>query len=263
MRVDGHVHFHHSHSIELALDSAARNFARRPGCDSDPDEPLGMLWLVETAQKGAAERLRKTELDRWELIERDATTWELRCESGRRLVLVRGRQIATSERLEVLLVGTSEPVPDGRSLTETIEPWLEREVLVMLPWSFGKWTGARGRAVARAYEMYGPKGLRLADTGLRPTWLPVPDLLRRTAGDGHPVYVGSDPLPFGGQATVVGSVGFELEEVPGDAIWQDMYPLLRDLKGMPSRFGSAKSTASFLSLQARMQLRKHFGGRRA
>lgn len=258
--VDGHVHLHRSHAIEAALDAAARNFERWRIRLESSTEPVGaMLWLVETNDECASERLKGAESGHWRLDERDRVTWDLHRADGTRLTLIRGRQVATNEGLEVLLVGTAEPVRDGRSLAETIEPWLERRVLVMLPWGFGKWTAGRARAAARAYEAYAPRGLRLADTGVRPRWLPAPPLFRRAAADGRPVFVGSDPFPFRDTGDRMGSAGFVAGNLAYDALWHEMHASFEGRGGPLERFGRPVGTLTFIRLQVRMQLRKQFG----
>lgn len=259
MLIDGHVHLHRLHEIEAALDAAAENFERAWSRLGAPGPGHAALWLVETPAESASARLRGAEAGHWQLDERDEVTWRLERPDGARLTLIRGRQVAASEGLEVLLVGTADPVPDGRSLHAIIETYLERHVLVMIPWGFGKWTGARGRAVARAYETYAGKGLRLADTGVRPRWLPTPGLFRRSAADGRPVFVGSDPFPFRETADRIGSAGFVARDLPPNSGWREMYTNLSDPGESIEGFGRPVGTITFLRLQVRMQQRKHFG----
>lgn len=259
MLIDGHVHLHRSHPIDATLDAAVLNFERAWSRLGSAGSCHAAMWLVETPAESASSRLRGEEAGHWALDERDEVTWHLRRPDGARLTLIRGRQVATSEGLEVLLVGTADPVPDGRSLDETIEAHLERRVLVMIPWGFGKWTGGRGRAVARAYETYGARGLRLADTGLRPRWLPAPGLLRRSAADGRHVFIGSDPFPFPDTADRIGSAGFVARDLPPSSGWHEMHAALGDSGGSFERFGRPVGTMTFLQLQVRMQQRKRFG----
>lgn len=258
MLIDGHVHLHRSHSIEAALDAAVVNFERAWSRLGSAGPRHAALWLVETPDESASTRLRGADAGRWQVDERDDVTWGLRRTDGARLTLIRGRQVATNEGLEVLLVGMADPVPDGRSLAATIEPHLDRRVLVMIPWGFGKWTGRRGRAVVRAYGAYGARGLRLADTGVRPRWLPAPGLFRRSKADNRPVFVGSDPFPFRETGDRIGSAGFVARDLPPDWEWDDMYGALHRLGSSLERFGRPVGTSRFLRLQVRMQQRKHF-----
>ena len=258
MLIDGHVHLHRSHSIEASLDAAVENFERAWARLGSAGPRHAALWLVETPAESASTRLRGAEGGHWQVDARDDVTWRLKRADGAQLTLIRGRQVATSAGLEVLLVGPADPVPDGRSLRNVIESHLERRVLVMSPWGFGKWTGRRGRAVAKAYEAYGAQGLRLADTGVRPRWLPAPGLFRRSEADGRPVFVGSDPFPFRKTGDRIGSAGFVARDLPPDSGWDDMYASLRDPGGPLERFGRPVGTIPFLRLQVRMQQRKHF-----
>lgn len=259
MLIDGHVHLHRAHPVEAALDAAVGNFASWGGPVGPAEAPEAMLWLVETPAEAASERLRGPEAGRWSVRERDDVTWELRRDDGARLVLIRGRQISTNEGLEVLLVGTAEAVPGGRSLAETIEPHLGGRVLVMLPWGFGKWTGRRGSVAARAYDAWAARGLRLADIGVRPWWRRTPELFDRSLADGRPVFVGSDPFPLRGTGNRIGSAGFVARDLRPEEVWWDMHASLHDPARPLERFGRTVGTLAFLRLQVRMQLRNRFG----
>ncbi|MFW6040086.1 MAG: hypothetical protein ACOC9N_03315, partial [Gemmatimonadota bacterium] len=189
--------------------------------------------------------------------ELDAVTWRLERADGSRLTLIRGRQCATVEGLEVLIVGTSEPVAEGRPLLDVVGDWVDRPVLVMLPWAFGKWTGRRGRLVTEAYDAYAGRGLRLADTAARPAWVPLPRRLRRAADDGRLVPAGSDPFPFAGCVDAVGRYGFTGPSLDADARWPSMLEAIRGMRpGDARRFGRRMGTLEFAVLQTRMQIRK-------
>jgi len=71
------------------------------------------------------------------------------------LFMVAGRQYVSRDKLEVLALGLSPAsrlthLEDGsESAQALIERLLEEDVVVVLPWGFGKWTGRRRREVAR------------------------------------------------------------------------------------------------------------------
>ena len=216
-----------------------------------------MLWLVEGAHEGAADRLRRRDGDRWRRTEIDAVTSKLERADGSRLTLILGRQCATVEGLEVLIVGTADPVAERRPLMDVIADWIDRPVLVMLPWAFGKWSGRRGRLVSKAYDAYAHRGLRLADTAARPAWMPTPKRLRRAADAGRLVAAGSDPFPFAGCLDTVGRYGFVGPEVASEAGWPSMLEAIRHMAPSEAdRFGRRMSTIEFAVLQTRMQIRK-------
>ena len=216
-----------------------------------------MLWLVEGANEGAAERIRGMDGGRWRRSARDGACSRLERVDGSRLTVVHGRQCATEEGLEVLVVGTLESVPDGRRLLDVVADWIDRPVLVMLPWGFGKWSGRRGRLVSQAYDAYAERGLRLADTAARPSWMPTPRRLRRAADEGRLVSAGSDPFPFPDCIDAVGRYGFRGPDLDADAPWPSMLEALREMEPGPAeRFGRRMDTIEFAVLQTRMQLRK-------
>lgn len=164
----------------------------------------------------------------------------------------------------MLVVGSAEPIEGGRPLAVVIEEWIDREVQLIVPWGFGKWSGSRADLVSGALECYAAAGLRLGDTGLRTGWLRPPAVFRRSTAAGYPVLAGSDPFPFPDRGKVAGSHGFRLAGVGEDAGWGDMLRVLRTAApGDISRFGRPLGTFAFVTLQARMQVRKRLGGRRS
>lgn len=264
--IDGHVHFHRCLSVADALDAAVANLGRRRSGARGPTPPpagtpAGVLWLVEARGERASERLRNVgeRTGRWRIEELDEATWQFHRDDGARVTVIRGRQVRTEEDLEVLLVGAPEAAVEGRPLREVVETWIERPVLVLLPWGFGKWWGRRGRLVAETYAAFAGAGLRLADTGVRPAWLAEPAIFGRSTDDGRPVFTGSDPFPFPDRAGTLGSAGFVAPGVSADARWAEMREALRDLQAPLRRFGQPIGTRQFLGLQVRVQARKRLG----
>ena len=257
--VDGHVHLHACHDIEAALDAAVRNLELARTALGLPVEAARFLWLVEDPTEGSSARLDALShnSEQWKATIVDSVTLRLsRTKDGEQLIVVLGRQIPTSDNLEVLVVGTAESLRVGRSQDETIEEGLEREALVMLPWGFGKWTGQRGRAVSSAYDRYASEGLFLADTGARSSFLKPPRVFARSAADAHPVLVGSDPFPFKDQTGALGTNGFVVENLRKQPTWRDLHGAIRSLHSQPRRFGHPLRPDVFARLQLRMQLRK-------
>lgn len=262
--VDGHVHLHRCHEIDVALDTALSNLDLARSALGLSTHTPDVLWLVEGRDEGGAERLLAQRGRRWDVDASDDACVRLtRCGDGRRITVILGRQVRTMEDLEVLIVGTLQPFDSLRSLDATVEAGLEQEALVMLPWAFGKWVGSRGRAVTAAYERYAPMGLRLADTAARNRFLAAPSSFARSVADRHPVLAGSDPFPFPDQLRVIGSYGFVLEDISPDAGWPELHRAVASLNEQPRRFGRVLGTAGFVRLQWKMQMRKRFGEGRA
>jgi len=262
--IDAHVHIHECYEIESAFDSAAHNSGRIRSAMRYPDSVPSILWLVDQGDGAGIEPrlLSAGGAGHWRLEPLDGPTMGLRhAGTGDRLTVVFGRQIRTAEDLEVLVVGTRAPAVSSLPLQETVEFWVEEDVLVMLPWGFGKWTGSRGRTIVRAYERFSPQGLRLADTGAHSRYRRVPPVFARSLADGYPILAGSDPFPFPDQVGAIGRTGFVLDHVPAEPDWSDLLTAVRSLKGQPTRFGGPLGSREFVSLQAKMQFRKRLGGR--
>jgi hypothetical protein len=260
--IDGHVHLHGCYDLDDALDAAVENLeTARADLDFPAETPL-ILWLVETGERGA-ERLLERARGRWTVVESGGVSLRLnRSSDGSRMTAVRGSQVRTAEDLEVLVVGTQEPVAGNLPLPDTIEACMDLGALVMLPWGFGKWTGSRARAIVSAFERYSPRGLRLADTGARTRLLAISPVLARSIAAGLPVFAGSDPFPFADQVSKIGRHGFVLEGVGSGAGWEDLHPIIRTVEGQPRRFGRPLGAIEFARLQGKMQLRKRFSGGR-
>lgn len=129
------------------------------------------------------------------------------------IVFIAGRQVVSSERIEVLYMGLDPSVaqPDDRTQTaETLVRWgLEHARLVCLPWSVGKWVGTRGRIVEELVTgaaFNGEKRLLLGDIRAR-SW---PWRTPAAFECGRVVLAGSDPLPLAGEEAYIGAYRSEV-----------------------------------------------------
>lgn len=153
--------------------------------------------------------------------------------------LCAGRQIVTSERVEVLALVTDGDFRDGRPAAETVEAVVASGGLPVLAWAPGKWFFRRGRVVERLLAGFGPDKLALGDSSLRPTLWPTPRIMARARKGGVRVVAGSDPLP-----------------VAGDERWAGAYFTLFD-----GAFDPQRPAASLLKLLKSGRI-TGFGGRR-
>lgn len=235
------------------LEAALERFERHSRVATG-DGAAGVLWLLETNGAGASERLRRVAAP-WRCRPSDGVVWRLATDEAR-VEVVFGRQLVTTEGLEVLVVGTREEPGRTRPLADTVEGWIDRDVVVVIPWGLGKWTGRRGRLVEAAIERFGARGLRLADTAMRSPWLPAPAAFARSEQLGFPVLAGTDPFPFVGQEAQAGRAGFVLEK-PGDSSWDSVRRYLAEADaGGIRRYVHPLTLPTFLALQLRMQWRK-------
>jgi hypothetical protein len=223
--VDGHVHIYECFEPAAVFDAAAENFAaaaRGLGCEPGYE---AVLCLVESRHEHFLDGVRSGEQGRtwrgrrgyWEL-EESAEPEALHVRRGAtRLCLFAGRQLVTRERLEVLALGTTAPLPNDEPIDATLEAVRDVGAIAVLPWGVGKWLGPRGAVVERVLADPRFEHVFLGDNGNRLALGPEPKQLAAARRAGRRVLPGSDPLPLPGEEARVGSYGFAID-VPLDRL---------------------------------------------
>ncbi len=192
--LDAHVHIYPFHDAALLLrtlhanllghtqaDATAALLAERHDCDA-------FDALAASAPPGLACTLSA-----------DGSCLSIETGSRPALLLFAGRQVVTSERLEILALLTRSRIPDGVPARETVSRILAAGGVPVVSWAPGKWFFARGRVVRALLDAFTPGKLLLGDTSLRATLWPTPRLMRAAANRGFHVLCGSDPLPVPGE----------------------------------------------------------------
>ena len=162
------------------------------------------------------------------------------------------------EGLEVLLLGTKSPVPDGQPIRDVLAQGARLGALRVIPWGAGKWWFGRGRLLRELMTAARPgDGFFLGDGGGRPFFWSTPSHFREAERRGIPVLPGTDPLPFPRQTGRAGSYGFRLEGAldlssPGEGI----KAALREPVPRLTPFGRLERLAPFVRNQIAMQRRK-------
>ncbi len=250
--IDTHVHLYSCHDLASCLDCARTNFVRAGGASAP-----GVLMLCEAVEEDRFAELagcteRHEAVGRWRLQrtgERESLL--ARGDDDALLVLIAGRQIVTTDGLEVLALGTVEQFTEGLSLERAVTLARASGALVVLPYGVGKWTGRRGRLVASALRGDGEFAPLAGDNANRLTWVPTPWLLRDVS------LPGSDPLPLPGQDRRIGSYGMVLRlQLDLSAPAAQLKDMLPRLSSPPRRFGSLTGLSAFVRAQIAMQLRK-------
>jgi len=258
--VDGHVHFYEWFSLDDFLTAAGRNLERAAAA------------LAITRWSGAlllTERAQDHWFSRWSAKPQESGTWSVtpgddgitlvaRCPGRPDLALVAGRQLRTSEGLEVLAIGTTREFPDQLALVQALQLVGDSDALTIVPWGVGKWLGRRGHLVRDLIDRTDPRSLFLGDNGGRARIAGYPRLLRYGRQRGFRVLPGSDPLPVSSQLGRVGSFGFVLEgDLRARSFASDLKAELRNQGTVPGVIGRSASLPVFLLAQARV----HLGGR--
>jgi hypothetical protein len=261
--VDAHAHYHPEFGWTPFLEGALEN-GRYASKHGPVAEELGMicLLLADPAGRDSLAHFRKpsgVELPPawwWESVGGGGILIHPP-DAAPRILLLPGRQVRTAERLEVLVLGGREEVPDGLPLSEALTRGRGDGTICVIPWGFGKWWFGRGRRVTGLLDEPGAQEVALGDNGNRPLLFPEPTLIRRARSEGRLVLPGSDPLPFPSHARRAGSWGLLLAGSPDPA--RPIHALIEALAAPPSNppvVGKQRGPIGFVVDQVRMQLRR-------
>ncbi len=221
---DGHVHIYDCFEVDLLLDSALMNFqtaARNAGALESAyvlllTESKAESWFRNTLTGLHQDPDERNKISgRWygtfseESCSLEATSREFPDE---KLYIAAGKQLVTSERIEVLALFCGEMIDDGLSLADTVQTVQKQGGIPVLPWGAGKWFGTRGAVIESFLRDHGQGILFVGDNGGRPRLWPTPKLFSKARQRGVAMLPGTDPLPLPGEAQRVGSFGFYLKE---------------------------------------------------
>lgn len=168
-------------------------------------------------------------------------------------LFVKAEQVNSSERIEVIVVGSEKPIPEGKPLAYYVEEY-GSDFLVILPWGVGKWLGKRGALVASLVSKGGK--FVLGDNGGRPAWWSVP-LFASAASKGIPVVRGSDPLPVSSYAKRVLGYG-DIVDVVFDSTTDWVDYVKADAMPAGKSFGRLSLGFNVLVDQIGLRKAKHF-----
>ncbi len=139
------------------------------------------------------------------------------------LTLVAGRQIVSSERVEILALSTDAEIEDGQPAGDVIRRVQEVGGIPVLSWAPGKWMFKREGVIRELFRRLNPGEVLAGDTTLRPIGWREPALMSEARRRGIGVVAGSDPLPFAGEEASMGSYAtardFEMDpEAPASSL---------------------------------------------
>jgi len=266
--IDVHVHLYDCYDLDRFLDGARGRFEEAAARLRIHGACLGVLCLMERAGQAWMERLSRQRGSPGEAslevaggwrASRTAETCSLWLDDprGRRILVVGGGQMVTSEGLEVLGLAMHDRVPDGLTLDECVSAVRRADGLPVIPWGFGKWSGKRGRLLERfLLERVEPGSVFLGENGGRPAFLKEPRMFRLAGRLGIRVLAGSDPLPLPWDGVRAGGFGTALKGELDE--WHPAQSLksllgLKDLK--PALYGEPVSLWVFLRNQLMLRLR--------
>ncbi len=208
--IDAHVHIYDCFDIDTFLDAAWHNFRNQAGEHADF---TGLLLLTESGHdhwfQTLSAQIGENDLAQGWSFYPTAESYSLRATDaqGRTLYLVAGRQVITTEKLEVLALICDLTFPDGLAATSTIAAIQNAGGIAVLPWGVGKWIGKRGQLVTHLLQQSDLSPLFLGDNSGRPRFWGRPGYFAQAEQQGLPILPGTDPLPLSSEVSRPGSFG--------------------------------------------------------
>lgn len=257
---DSHVHFYDCFELDNFLDSAWRNFYQQAQSKQKQHEFIAILMFTEAKQDHWFLKLKANEFQsaKWSFQEtNEPESLYATDKDGHRILIINGRQIVTSENLEVLALATPDKLEDGQPITQVIEWVKDNNAIPVIPWGFGKWWGNRGHVLSKVLESYSRGEVSLGDNSGRPWFLGTPGHFKKANGEQRHILPGSDPLPFTSEAWRAGSVGFYFtgsldEAAPAKSLREH----LKDPKTNITNYMHCERLIPFVRNQVAMQIRK-------
>lgn len=264
--VDAHVHLYDCFDVHGFLSGASHNLRAAAASLGRTHAATSVLMLTETNRENGFDRLLQlAESCRtdgpppgcWSVqrIPNDPAAVAATSADGTAIIVVAGRQIISSEGLEVLALGTDKAISNGASLAELVDTVNSVKAIPVIPWGVGKWLGRRGQVVKSFIESPASSTVFLGDILGRPVFWPRSSVFRRAAARGIDVLPGTDPLPLETETPRAGSCGFyidcDLASGPPSVVLKEALRV-DPLTILP--FIRRESTWRFFRNQARMRL---------
>lgn len=211
--VDTHVHIYPSFNLGKLL----AGFELRAKHYVGPQGIEGLLCLVDRNGTEMFPRLTAMAANQepageFEILPTEDPYIVRAQREGFRVHVLNGKQWSTKERIEVLGLGADISIADGESVDHVIELLRRNGALPVIPWSPGKWMGARGRIIDDLLYRFEPGVIAFGDIYMRPNLFPETHF-KKCHERGFAILAGGDPLPICGEECVVGEFGI-LASIP-------------------------------------------------
>jgi hypothetical protein len=251
--VDAHAHYHPVFEPRRFLDAALTNM--RPAARGGKGI-AGVLLLAEPhPDRDPLRAWRNSSPEGWRLEQTGEAMSVVARREEEMLVLVAGRQLVSTEGLEVLALATDAKFLIQRPLRELVEQVRVAGGVPVVPWGFGKWWGRRGRVLMELLGRAGDDPLFMGDSGCRPAGAREHAAFRAARQSGVPVLAGTDPLPLAGQVRRIGAFGVVMPALlEGARPGAQIGGFLRALGQTPEFYGRRDSALSFMVSQVSLRL---------
>lgn len=210
--IDTHVHLYKSYNKDQLWPLIINNLSAHPAPNNGQETMLGIL-LTDREHFPIFQTLDQFLPEEAQLISIDALTKCVRMPSLPDVYVFAGRQINTSERLEVACIGHADRLNDGMTAADAIGTMIQGNALPILNWALGKWMFERGKTVTRLLNQFKPYQMVVGDTSMRPEGFADPRPLRLANENGYCCLAGSDPLPDAQEFAYIGTYATCLNHV--------------------------------------------------
>ncbi len=223
--LDAHSHFYECFSLETFLSSIYRNIEKLP--EQSSLDGAGIILTERNDCNFYRRLIEDTKLHK-KLSSlgyiQNANTIEKRDHAlpchALPLNFYPGRQVSSSEKIEVLALFYKNLLPENIPLNELINHIRESGAIPVINWAPGKWLGKRGDLIRKFLNENSngnSAGITLGITSLLPKYFPYPSIIRESSARNIPLVAGSDPLPFKNQELLPASYGMLFDSLPDKA----------------------------------------------
>ena len=254
--LETHSHFYPIFNKKLYFDSFIKNTDLK-----EKDNYVGFIFLTEDSLHNYFDLFKeRSDLKEYKTkILDDLVT--IRTENSRVLFyIIKSRQIVTMENLEVLLVGIRKNVNDGITIDTVIEQGIEDNLIIILPWGFGKWALKRKEIIKKIIKNYGEYNLFfIGDNYSRFSSLYQKRIFDFADKNSVRVLNGSDPLPFKGEEKNNGRLFSQIEaKLDQNNPFESLKKILEDRNNIIFNKGKRNNLFSFIFRQVKINFTKYF-----
>lgn len=268
--IDSHVHFYECFTPGQFFEFSRANFIAAAAQIGTGGGFQSVLMLAETQGQSWFDKFYNQATVQNKNKAVDLAPWQVVPTSEKRsliivapdrfeIVLIRGRQLKSSENLEALALGNNQDVADGRPLVELIDVIHDSNAAAVIPWGVGKWTGRRGKVVLDLLEEDKPQRFFVGDNGGRPHFWKNPSLFHVAEQSGFRMLCGSDCLPLRLEDQRVASFGsWVTGQLSRETPAADLISKITDRSVDLYPYGKLMGTVSFIKNQLSLKfMRRH------
>lgn len=212
MIIDAHVHIYPQFDLNRAVRCSLDNFRRLLRRCAGNEDMIKIWMLTERSDCSFFQNALKMQIPDFSFTKTGQADALLLVDSETNqplLYIIAGRQIVSSDNLEICALATTYTQPDKTlNSIDTIRAVHNAGGLAAINWAPGKWFGSRGKIVQNLLDTCAPTELFISDTTMRPTIWRTPHKMAAAKRRGFRVLTGSDPLPFAGEEELIASYSF-------------------------------------------------------